>query len=893
MSSPIVDVSSKTVFVNTSIPAADLFTAFDSDDAITTYFVQDFGLSQSSGFFELNGVVVPHGEFFRVEAADLFNLRYVAGNQIGRERFRIMARDEAGNFSAASAIDTLYSVVSNTRAPYSKAITFTILANEAVPASDIVWGFDPDGYPIESFHIRDRAVDFGFFEYDGAAKPQGTFFTVASADLHLLTYVSTGPSATELFDVIAFDGEQNSPQSVGFANTAINANRPVGQYTSASIGGLNDFPLAGVADVNDSDGGTIKKMRYFNTSPHLNNGQLVFKGALQPTLTWIEIDQADFDKIAYRPVNKDFTQQIRFLAFDGKHWSSPQTLAITTGQLVPPEKPIHDPVDVHVVEEQLINSPISQMFLKVDGGTPYTAYEVYDKDTDPARAYVSLDGIPIAGGEIRQLTKDEYENRTGFYTGAFYERSLDTIYSRASNGDLWGDWKKIDVRTEPEIDDVLVSGSDWLSLLPRNVDGELVISFSFMQQFPDYGTGEAVDDDAPEHFGIFNLAQRANTRIAMRHLETIANVQMLEIQDTTTNSLGQMGGIIRLGNYGVPAPTSTARAFAFLPNPGPSGGDMWFNRFFFAPGADANFAVGGSGYTTLLHELGHAMGLKHPHDGTPRLPPTTDFDDFTVMSYNGSPSGSPSTYQLYDIKTFQAIYGANPDHNSGDTIYSLANTWDNDPFIFETIWDGGGVDTLSGVGSGSPTVIDIRSGEKSTIGSNNNNINIALDAIIENGEGSAFNDDLIGNAVDNFLDGHAGNDYLYGNAGNDFLVGGAGNDRFEFGIADGVDIIDERQGGGADTLVMTRFDGFDSLSEDIKFRLSGGDLVVDLTLNGGDTQGMIRVRNQQQAGYQVETLEFNGVRIDLENLTSQISPTNDKFTVLTDSSVNGFLVTPV
>ena len=111
MSSPIVDVSSKTVFVNTSIPAADLFTAFDSSDAITTYFVQDFGLSQSSGYFELNGIVVPHGEFFRVEAADLFNLKYVAGNQIGRERFRIMARDEAGNFSAASAIETLYSVV--------------------------------------------------------------------------------------------------------------------------------------------------------------------------------------------------------------------------------------------------------------------------------------------------------------------------------------------------------------------------------------------------------------------------------------------------------------------------------------------------------------------------------------------------------------------------------------------------------------------------------------------------------------------------------------------------------------------------------------------------------------------------------------------------------------
>src|SRR5262249_18492312 len=47
---------------------------------------------------------------------------------------------------------------------------------------------------------------------------------------------------------------------------------------------------------------------------------------------------------------------------------------------------------------------------------------------------------------------------------------------------------------------------------------------------------------------------------------------------------------------------------------------------------------------------------------------------------------------------------------------------------------------------------------------------------VEEAEGGAFNDTLVGTTDFNALRGLAGNDSLQGNGGNDFLVGDAGND---------------------------------------------------------------------------------------------------------------------
>lgn len=79
--------------------------------------------------------------------------------------------------------------------------------------------------------------------------------------------------------------------------------------------------------------------------------------------------------------------------------------------------------------------------------------------------------------------------------------------------------------------------------------------------------------------------------------------------------------------------------------------------------ANSNLTPGGRGYQTLLHEMGHALGLKHsfwdPNSDNPNpivLPAAQDNTSNTLMSYTNV--GGPYTaYQQYDVAALKWLYG--------------------------------------------------------------------------------------------------------------------------------------------------------------------------------------------------------------------------------------------
>lgn len=194
----------------------------------------------------------------------------------------------------------------------------------------------------------------------------------------------------------------------------------------------------------------------------------------------------------------------------------------------------------------------------------------------------------------------------------------------------------------------------------------------------------------------------------------------------------------------------------------------------------SNLSKGSFGYLTLLHEVGHALGLKHPgnygsFDNGPFLTSAQDTIERTVMSYNDSASvdataNPPITPMVYDIQAIQTLYGANRNYNSGNNLYSL-----NGSKQTLTFWDGGGRDTLSAAAyTGGGVNILLKEGVDNMIKVGQSIAFIAIGANIENAVGSASNDTLVGDDNANEIFGGNGSDNIRGGGGNDTLYGGDG-----------------------------------------------------------------------------------------------------------------------
>ena len=213
-----------------------------------------------------------------------------------------------------------------------------------------------------------------------------------------------------------------------------------------------------------------------------------------------------------------------------------------------------------------------------------------------------------------------------------------------------------------------------------------------------------------------------------------------------------------------------------------------------------NFSKGSYMYDVILHELGHALGLAHPHDyggnSTIMAGVTSSFGSFgkyysniqpiTCMSYNdtnsfilaetiqGENTGYMGTYGPLDIKVLQYMYGLNSVYNIDNTIYTFNNVSNK---YWMSIYDSGGIDTIDASSSTSGTNIDIRSSslENSTkyagvLFSYNEfgGLTIAKNTIIENVIGSSNDDEITGNNQNNEIDLiGGGNDIVDGKLGFD------------------------------------------------------------------------------------------------------------------------------
>ncbi|MCE3271443.1 MAG: putative Serralysin precursor [Ramlibacter sp.] len=378
---------------------------------------------------------------------------------------------------------------------------------------------------------------------------------------------------------------------------------------------------------------------------------------------------------------------------------------------------------------------------------------------------------------------------------------------------------------------------------PGGIGNGVSLTYSFLSSRPAWASADEVD------VGVLNAPMKAGVVNALDHIAEIADI-------TFTEAAPQAGQITFATSY-----QTSSSAWAYTPyfsqttsageitsvTEDKLAGSVWINNDI--PWVAADWQPKAFGYATLLHEMGHALGLKHPFEGDGAggfvLDESVDNEAHTVMSYTSAPRTllivdvvgssstgygwsydflSPSTLMMMDIEALQHLYGANTATRSGNTVYDFETNEE----LLETIWDGGGRDTLDCSNQTLTCRINLGEGEFSSIGlrrtdaeiklgldlpsdlnlgfvapadraelyNGENNLGIAKGAVIENATGGSASDVIIGNDVANRLVGGLGKDKLTGGFGNDRLDGGGSVDTLSG--QGGNDIL--IGGGGADTM---------------------------------------------------------------------------------------------
>ena len=206
----------------------------------------------------------------------------------------------------------------------------------------------------------------------------------------------------------------------------------------------------------------------------------------------------------------------------------------------------------------------------------------------------------------------------------------------------------------------LLSGTYWY---PGGALGRpVVLTYSFATAAPGYGQDSGAADSS---FTPLTASEQTAVRAALAQWSAAAGVTFIEVK-------GGAAGDLVFANYALSASEAGLGNYPYAGAYVDDAGKVQAYGGLQQVAGDVYFTPGVAGYSAAdalhvaLHEIGHALGLKHPFDGDVVLDASLNNSTHTVMSYTGY---SPALGDL-DVAAAQAIYG-----KAGATIPGETWSW--------------------------------------------------------------------------------------------------------------------------------------------------------------------------------------------------------------------------
>lgn len=302
------------------------------------------------------------------------------------------------------------------------------------------------------------------------------------------------------------------------------------------------------------------------------------------------------------------------------------------------------------------------------------------------------------------------------------------------------------------------------------------IKFAFPSERPAY-----------EHFSVSGWEpateqMKVATREILSNIEQILNVSFVEgTAPAATN-------VIAVGRSN----QATTAGFSYFPNNFYEiGMDVFIAKGYSSPRFTSEL-ITNYDYEVLVHELGHALGLKHPFEengsNTAVLSAYEDNTRNTAMSYDDNSVTFNGTLRPLDWMALTKFYGVKSSYNAGDDTYSFSRS--GGTFII----DGAGDDTISAADTSRDVTVDLRPGAHSHLGSKSsyitsaNQLTISHGSDIENVETGSGDDTVTATALDNLIITGAGDDTIFAGGGADVIRSGSGSDRID--LSEAVQAVD-------------------------------------------------------------------------------------------------------